>query len=323
MQTYVFDGTLTALSSITHNGGQSFGINAKLRREKFVQPNGTVEAVPVISGNAIRGTLRDRGMLHMCRALGYGEPDDDGRPRGLSLAAFYFLFSGGALSSTGGRGIDLDMQRRLQSLIPLTSIFGGAVGNQIMPGKIKIGKALPICHETAHLLPESFAVRSKASVWDYLQEEMYTRTDDAKDERKHPLLSGETRKALDDGRRMAALKKAEPVEETGAKQQMRYYVETFAAGTPFYWRIVLDDVTPLEFEAFAATLAEFSKMPYLGGKSAVGLGEVAIRFDSWLTIDSRAQPVASNEVALPNGALYALHLRDQAGTMRETLEAMR
>jgi hypothetical protein len=35
MKTYVFETTMTALSSISHNGGQSFGINSKLRREKY------------------------------------------------------------------------------------------------------------------------------------------------------------------------------------------------------------------------------------------------------------------------------------------------
>ena len=34
---------VTALSSIHHGGGQSIGINQKLRREKFMQPDGAVE----------------------------------------------------------------------------------------------------------------------------------------------------------------------------------------------------------------------------------------------------------------------------------------
>jgi hypothetical protein len=64
MKTYVFEGVVTALTSISHIG-DSHGVNAKLRREKFVQPDGTVEEIPVISGNSLRGILRDRGMLHM------------------------------------------------------------------------------------------------------------------------------------------------------------------------------------------------------------------------------------------------------------------
>lgn len=59
MKTIEFAGVMTALSSISHGGGQSFGINAKLRREKFVQPDGSVEEVPVLSGNGLRGLLRE------------------------------------------------------------------------------------------------------------------------------------------------------------------------------------------------------------------------------------------------------------------------
>ena len=146
---------MTALTSISHIG-ESYGINAKLRREKVVQPDGSVEEVPIISGNSLRGILRDRGMLHMLRCLGYGVDEETGKVRGLSLAAFYFLFSGGALTKVSGRGLDVDQARCWRDLIPLVAIFGGAMGNQIMPGKVNVGKAIPICRETAHLIPERF-----------------------------------------------------------------------------------------------------------------------------------------------------------------------
>ena len=59
MQTYRFRGIVTALSSITHNGGQVHGTEALLRREKFMQENYTPIEVPVLSGNGVRGKLRD------------------------------------------------------------------------------------------------------------------------------------------------------------------------------------------------------------------------------------------------------------------------
>lgn len=321
MRTIIWEGTMIALSSISHNGGQSFGINAKLRREKFVQPDGSVEEIPVISGNGLRGMLRDRGMLHMCRQLGYGVTDQDDIA-GLSLAAFYFLFSGGALTSTGSRGIDIDEARRVRKLIPLVGVFGGAMGNAILPGKIKIGKAIPICQETMHVLPESFQ-RHAPSIWDYLQEEMYTRKDDEKNEHLRTLIAPDVRGLLDVEHKKTALKKAanEPQADTGQKQQMMYYVETFAAGTPFYWKITVDDATEIEIEAMVTTLIEFSKLPYIGGKSNVGLGEVAIQFDNWIAIDSRAQP-QSSAIAMPMGAAYAAHLRAHARDIRDLLGAM-
>lgn len=314
-QTYEFQGTMTALSSIQHSGGESLGITTKLRREKFVQPDGSVEDVPVLSGNGLRGLLRDRGMQHCCRALGYGVNEQTGAVQGLTLPAFYFLFSGGSLTSEGPKGLDLAYARRLRDLIPLVSVFGGAVGNQILPGKAKIGKAIPICTETQHLLPERFAALAKSSIWAYLQEEMYTRKDDEKNEHLRRLLDAPTQLALTGGMSKAA------ITETATPQQMMYYVETFAAGTPFYWRITLDDVTQVELEAFLTTLVQFSRLPYVGGRSAAGLGEVSVNFDGWTKIDSRLAP-AGEAISFTLGTLYSHHLAEHGEAIRAELAAM-
>lgn len=317
MQTLCFEGVMTALSSISHNGGQSFGVNSKLRREKFVQPDYSVEEIPVISGNGLRGMLRDRGMAHMCRMLGFGEEG-----AGLSLPAFHFLFSGGSLTSTGGKTIDIGEARRMRTLIPLVGVFGGALGNTILPGILKCGKAIPICAETKHLIPERFVPKNVASIWDYLQEEMYTRKDDAKNERLRSNLNDRTRMLLEAADAEKANKSAtSTVDETGAAQQMRYFVETLVAGTPFFWKIVLDDASDLEFEAFLQCLQEFSKTPYVGGKSNVGLGEVSLKFDSWMKIDSRTE--AGAEVSTPLGALYNDHIKSKADDIRKMLETVR
>jgi len=324
MHTYVFEGVMTALTSISHIG-ETYGINAKLRREKFVQANGSVEEIPIISGNSLRGILRDRGMLHMIRSLGYGVDEKSGEVRGLSLAAFYFLFSGGALTSTGTRGLDIDEARRWRDLIPLVALFGGAMGNQIMPGKAKIGKAIPICAETLHLLPEWCTDGLKIeSIWELCQEEAYTRRDDEKNEQLRQLVAPETRALLED---IAAKKRAKRRTEddvagpTGQKQQMRYYVETLAAGTRLFWDITLDDVTDLEFEAFAVTLAEFGRLPYIGGKSGVGHGKVSIHFDKWIQIDPRLAPTGE-ELSTPLGTRYQDHLQQRGAEIRSLLDGL-
>jgi len=323
-RTVEYSGIVTALSSIFHGGGANFGVNTKLRREKFIQVDGSVEEVPVISGNSIRGLLRDRGMLHMCRALGYGVSSETGEVTGLSLPAFYFLFSGGALTKDSGRGLDIDKARELRKLIPLVSVFGGALGNQIMPGRLKVDKMVPICAETAHILPAGASNgHAPASIWDHLQEEMYTRKDDEKDEQKRVLIDSATRLMLEADSRAKRKTPSQPVtqEDTGQKQQMMYYVETFAAGTRFYWSVVLDDVTDVEFDAFAVALAEFARLPYVGAKSNVGLGKVAIHFDNWHTIDMR---VATNGAAVdkPLGAQYQAHLQAHGEEIRQCLAEM-
>ncbi len=320
MTTIEFSGVVTALSSISHGGGQSFGVNARMRREKFVQLDGSVEEVPVISGNGLRGLLRDLGMGHMCRALGYGEEGEDGRPTGLSLPAFYFLFSGGSLTSVGGRGLDIDRARALRKLIPLVGVFGGALGNQIMPGLLRVDKMIPICRETAHLLPADAVPDSPQSIWEYLQEEMYTRKDDEKDEHKRTLIDSGVRALLEAEARDKREAAVQPViqADTGQHQQMMYYVETLAAGTRFYWSLVLDDPTDVEFDAFVTCLVEFSKRPYIGAKSGVGLGKVAVEFNGWRTIDSRVTPSGA-AVDAPLGEKYHAHLAGRAADIRAAL----
>jgi len=321
MHTYVFEGLMTALTSISHIG-ESHGVNSRLRREKVVQIDGTVEEVPVISGNALRGILRDRGMYHMLISLGYGVNQKTGAVSGLSLAAFYFLFSGGALTKST-RGLDIDEARKWRGLIPLVALFGGAMGNQIMPGKVKIGKAIPVCIETAHIIPERF-VNSAQSIWDLCQEEAYTRRDDEKNEHLRQLIAPEVRGLLEADSRSKREKSGtneDVAGETGQKQQMRYYVETLAAGTQLFWDITLDDVSDLEFEAFCVTLAEFGRFPYIGGKSGVGHGKIKINFDRWINIDPRITP-AGSELDIPLGTRYQTHLQEHGEEIREALDGL-
>jgi len=324
MQTYIFEGVMTAQTSISHIG-ETFGINARLRREKIVQSDGGIEEVPVISGNAIRGVLRDRGMLHMLKVLGYGVDEQTGEVRGLSLPAFYFLFSGGALTKGGGNaGLDVDEARKWRSLIPLVALFGGAMGGQIMPGKLKCGKAIPICTETIHLIPERFSTGSEQSIWDMCQEEAYTRRDDEKNENLRPLLQPEVRGQLE---AFAAEKRSKSgtsedvAGETGQSQQMRYFVETLAAGTRLFWDMTLDDVTPLEFDALCVTLAEFSRYPFIGGKSGVGHGKVAVRFDHWIEINPRIAPTGK-EIDVSLGNRYIQHLKERGDEIRGVINAL-
>jgi hypothetical protein len=153
---------------------------------------------------------------------------------------------------------------------------------------------------------------------------MYTRKDDEKNEHLRTMIASDVRGLLDVEHKKTALKKAnqQPQEDTGQHQQMLYYVETFAAGTPFYWRVCLDDVTDMEFEAFITTLVEFSRMPYIGGKSNVGLGEVAIKFDQWLEIDSRTNTTGT-AITRPVGAAYAQHLTTHGQDIRALLAGFR
>lgn len=314
MRSLQMQGIVTALSSISHNGGETLGITSQFRREKFVQLDGSVEEIPVVSGNGLRGMLRDRGMMHMCRALGYGVSDSDVTVKGLSLAAFYFLFSGGSLTKEGGRAISIQEAEELRALIPLVSVFGGANGNSMLPGKLKCGKLIPVCSETAHLLPSEYVPEKPTSFYEYLQEEMYTRKDDAKNLQYQPLITSSSGQPK--------LIKTSEKEPKDAPQQMMYYVQSLAAGTRFYWKVVLDDVTDVEFESFIITLTEFGRMPYIGGKSNVGHGEVSVKLDNWIEIDSRAL-TTGQEIGQPLGHAYMQHLSTRGAEIKARLAEMK
>ena len=207
----------------------------------------------------LTGSASGRGdALHVPPA---GPSTNGHQVQGLPLPAFYFL---SAAHSPGDRALDIDAARELRTLIPLVSVFGGAMGNQIMEGKLTVGKLYPICQETAFRLPPRFLPTSGSlpSVWELLQEEAYTRRDDEKVERLRQLIAPEARALLEAeaGAKRAQARGGDNLDtDVGQHQQMRYYVETFAAGTQFYWRLGLRDVNDIEWEAFLSALIEFSK----------------------------------------------------------------
>jgi len=320
MQTYVFTGVLTALSSVAH-GGEKRGITSLLNREKVVQPDGTIEDVVMLTGNGIRGSLRDVSMLHLLAALGYGTQEGDLK---LDLETFYFFMSGGVLDSGGKRGLDIDLARKWRELIPPISLLGSAVGNQTLPGKLDVGKGIPICKETAHILPEQYRALVQNSIWDLTQREGYTRMDDAKSDNVRGLLAVEYRKQLEDGSKKSreAAREGELVaDEPGAKHQMRYYIETLATGTQFFWEVCLRDPSDLEFDCFAVMLTQWATRCTLGGCRGKGLGRFALHFDQWISLDPR-MGLRGTEVDKPLGNRYAEHIQAHADEIRSFLSGI-
>lgn len=265
MKTYILEGIVTALSSITHNGGEKNGTVTQLRREKFIQKNGKPIEIPVISGNSIRGKLRDIAAMDILTK-------QDGTKIKVDADSFNLLFTGGSLESTGSEGINIEKVRQMRKDMPMLSVLGGSVGNVILPGKVEIGKLIPIAKETLHLIPEQYHnayTEEPKSIWEYCQLEMYTRKDDAKDEVKKEFLQDI------DGK-----KKANPV-------QMKYDTETIAAGTKFYWRICLKDTNDIETGAFLQTLSTWAEQnSQVGGNGRVGHGALKLEIKETKVIDS-------------------------------------
>ncbi len=305
---YRFEGIARALSAVSHLGESTGGTTAIFRREK-VCAGGRVIEVPILSGNAFRGQLRDTGMRFMLREL--GDPQ-------LSPPAFHFLTSGGALTKDSGRGLDIGQARRLQALIPLVGVFGGACGRQILPGKLQVGKWYPVCQELVDLLPQKYHQEDLVSIYDLTDLHSFTRTDDAKSEKWQKFLPQEQRSLLEAPKTKTAKDGTEVADKPGVAQQMRYSQEVLIAGTRFSCWLQLQDVTDLEYEAFASALIEWSKAPFVGGQSRHGCGEVELRFDNWMSIS----PLARDEkgVGLPLGTAYHDHLQTQREAILDALK---
>lgn len=196
--------------------------------------------VPVITGNSIRGQLRDSMALHLLDLLDVK----------VSKETFHILFSGGNINGT--MKDDVEKAKKIREAFPFISLLGGGLGDMIMAGKMISSFAYPICRETEEIT----GIESELS-WHSLIDEMeFTRTDDSKNDK----LSGHI---LD----------PEADKEAKASTQMRFSVQYMAAGTEFSQDFIfLPGTTALEMGAFYAGLAKWFETPKLGGMSAKGFG---------------------------------------------------
>ena len=287
------DGIITLRSPLSHIG-ESSGPDAFLSQDLIVGPDGDPVECFTYSGNAFRGMLRDLAAADFLDALGLGA---------VSLPSFYLLFSGGALSS--GSSLDLGQARALRAAMPLISLLGGAVGSQILPGKLRVGAMYPLAAECLRVLPESLR-RADLPSWRQLTfDKSYTRTDDA----RNPLLG--------------AYRSDEPATKTDNPQQMRYTVELLAGGTEMYQRVDFVQVTEAELGVFVAAMAGYSDSPYLGGKGGTGHGLADIRYDIHLLGENEHFLTVGEEgIELSQAADRALTVyREQISELRAAIEA--
>ena len=262
------DGKVTLLSPMSHIG-ESSGPDSFLSQDIIIGPDGQPVEAFVYSGNAFRGQLRDLAAMYMTDRLGGITYNPD---------VFYLLFSGGSLG--GAQSVDIDQARMYRRNVPMLSVFGGGVGNQILKGKLKCGAMYPLVSECQRILPAHLRSDDAPSWRQWTFEKSFTRMDDAKNEnlRKYLVdaaaLPGAQQQAILPGDTPAPEKK----KDKEAPQQMRYTVEMLAAGAVMYQRIDLCDMSDLELGAFVSALAEFSKHSYIGGKSGTGHGLCEVEY---------------------------------------------
>jgi len=272
------DCHFTLLSPLSHIG-ESHGTDAYLDTMDVLGPDGEPVEVFAYHGNALRGVLRDCAARYMLDRLGAK----------VSLEAFHLLFAGGSLDDR--QVVDLARAREMRRLVPMLSVWGGAVGTQILTGRIQVGDLWPLCTEVAHLVPEDLRPLCRVSWRRQITERSMTRRDDAKQATlteaylvDTPALPAPQRRAKVRGFLPEPGTEAQPAEtEQAAAQnderddrpmQMRYTVEALAPGTRLWGRIYCARMTQVELGAFISAWVEWARAPVLGGHSRVGFGRV-------------------------------------------------
>ena len=166
-------GTYEAEAPISHGSDEDFGMEIRLRTlEMTVRESGDLyhEDIPVISGNSLRGQLRD---LLAADFLDRLSDDDAALKIGDTLSSA--LCSGGSLERTAGAGkLKRQMIHDIRDNIPPLSLLGTAIEDQMIRGRVDVGQLLPIAAETAAYTGRN----SEQSVFEFVDETFYTRQDD-------------------------------------------------------------------------------------------------------------------------------------------------
>lgn len=245
MRTKKIDIRMKLLSPLSHFGDERLGTMQIMRTNKFLYDGEFID-IPVYSGNGFRGQFRRIAMRDYLERIGIAE-------EGISEKLYYTLFTGGSLVG-GARYDEVGERRRIRRLCPPLALLGTALGDQIIQGKIKAPLFLPICKETV----DYTGVESDMSFYDMLQEVFYTRKDD--------LKSVEYNIKKEEGE-----KKGDPV-------QMKYEMQCLSAGTELIGTMIIENVNEVEEAMINATLKKLKEVPFIGGKSAAGHGQVDIQY---------------------------------------------
>ena len=251
METLTFEGILTALTTIHTGGDEKTGVENMMRKLEFIVEDER-ELIPIIDGNSIRGNLRRLLLNDFFAQIGYT----------IKTPRLFYMLSGGALEEVSSQEtgtMNLQLRREIRAMIPPLSLLGCSMGNQAFAGKLVVAKALPICRELNDFIPP----QSKLSFHEYITESFATR----RAEREMP----------------EAIQANQRAEEPTI--QMKVSLECFAPGTRFYHKFMVLDATPIEKSCFARMVELWRERPFVGGKSAVGYGEIKIDYPK-LTLTS-------------------------------------
>lgn len=196
--------------------------------------------LPVITGNSVRGILRDKLAAHLLTVL--GTPVDK--------EIFNVLFSGGNIS--GSTKNDVKRAKLVRQHFPMISLLGGGMGTMIMSGNLVSGFVYPVCRESEFLT----GIQTDVSWHDLIDDIEFTRMDDTKEDKNTDQITD-----IDEEKK------------SKASTQMRFSVQYLSAGTEMVQRLVLlDSASELEEAALWMAFYKWFELPVLGGMKAKGFG---------------------------------------------------
>lgn len=260
----VLEGRIKTLQALSHIGSSS-GPDAFFNKTTVLNERLEPEEVCLYTGNGFRGMLRDLAAEYLMDKLGIAALDEE---------TFSMFWEGGSIG--GPQSMDIDKARRYRSLVPMYSLFGGGVGNQMIEGKMCMGSMYPICRECSNILPRRF--RADHVSWrEMMVDRSYTRKDDSKNERlREKYLQHTATLALPEGKEKG---------ERKPPQQMRYSIQTLCEGAQLYQRIDFAWVEDVDLGVFVSAMRAFRRHPYLGGNKGKGHGLCEITYE-WRDADS-------------------------------------
>jgi len=245
---YLLSGTFTTKSPLSHIS-ESISTGSLLNERAMLQSNGELIDVFCYNGNAWRGQLRDLAALYLIEKLDITE---------LKIDIHNFLFSGGKIG--GQSKFKLENVRKHFELLPAFSLMGGCLDNMMLPGKLSVFDALPLCQEAIIELPQSEHTAAVENSYKRMViEREFTRMDDSKNMQLNDTLSAEDF-------------------ENKETVQMRMGGELLNSGVDLFTRILARDSSLVELGALCSALAKFADNPFIGGQHNKGHGKVDIAY---------------------------------------------
>lgn len=329
---------ITTLSPLTHGAGTQ-GNEVQLRTSEYlldeVDELGKVTsrrvAVPIVSGAALRASLREHAFGHLAEVLGL----QDGS---LSRDKLRLLLKGGK-NDSGGQTVSLDEARRLRTLFPMLAIFGSMDGGLPIRGELHVSPVRPWVRELvdAGYLPRHVGAlevtaggdgaagalastpriavhpdREPVHLHAIRGREEYFRHDLRTSPHLH-YLEGAVQQQIEDKSAVRKGKVAKKEERREANESMPHAAQTIVAGTPMVAELRLHGATQVERECLFYAIARWiAHGAILGGMAGKGHGQCRVRCAGALVYEPARGEVAAepgSAISIETaGSAYLAHL---------------